>query len=324
MKIFSLFQTTGLILLIMFVGKYIEGIAKKSIVSMIDKILPPQNQLVQSNKVQYIVPKNRWLIIKEEKIVNVSLLNKFDIIRVLPKQKILIDGVVLKIEENSQNQKMEFFVNDSVNYGEDEARQLKVGDRISSGATIVSGSALVQVENALEDSILSKISLQLNQAQNSSGESQNNESITNILQQVSEYFVKGVILLSITILFIWAVVIGFDLIDEQYLKHNVCVICIPFERAVSVMVASCPCVIGLAIPSVVAIALNLAMKHNIIIKNTSSFESINQVKSIIFDKTGTLFTQFDQIFIVKMRLYLKGMGLKGMQKINKMIINFKF
>lgn len=51
-----------------------------------------------------------------------------------------------------------------------------------------------------------------------------------------------------------------------------------------------PCAIGLAIPSVLASSLNLAMKNSILIKKNSVFEKINRIKTVIFDKTGTLFT----------------------------------
>ena len=59
--------------------------------------------------------------------------------------------------------------------------------------------------------------------------------------------------------------------------------------------ASCPCALGLAIPSVIANVLNLAIKSGILIKRTSIFESIKGAKIIAFDKTGTLFTRINKI-----------------------------
>ena len=61
------------------------------------------------------------------------------------------------------------------------------------------------------------------------------------------------------------------------------------------MVASCPCALGLAIPSVIANILNLAIKSGILIKKTSVFEKIKNTKIVAFDKTGTLFTKINQI-----------------------------
>jgi len=65
--------------------------------------------------------------------------------------------------------------------------------------------------------------------------------------------------------------------------------------AISVLVASCPCALGLAIPCVITITLNLAMENSILIKKNSIFDKILKVKSVIFDKTGTLFTKVDKI-----------------------------
>ena len=52
---------------------------------------------------------------------------------------------------------------------------------------------------------------------------------------------------------------------------------------------------GLAIPSVVAITLNLAIKDGILIKKNNLFENLNKLNAIIFDKTGTLFTQAKEL-----------------------------
>lgn len=57
--------------------------------------------------------------------------------------------------------------------------------------------------------------------------------------------------------------------------------------------SSCPCALGLAIPSVIAISLNIAMKLGILIKKNNLFEELNKIKCIFFDKTGTLFTRVE-------------------------------
>lgn len=108
---------------------------------------------------------------------------------------------------------------------------------------------------------------------------------------MSDYFVKIVLIAALIVLVVWIILIATDAVEiDEY-----CVYCQPFMNSISVLVASCPCALGLAIPSVITITLNLAMKHSILLKKNSIFEKISQVKSVIFDKTGTLFTKVDKI-----------------------------
>lgn len=90
---------------------------------------------------------------------------------------------------------------------------------------------------------------------------------------------------------VWFILIG----TEAYTVSQYCKWCFPIERFISVLVASCPCALGLAIPSVIVVTLNMAMKNSILIKKNSVFEKIKKVKAIIFDKTGTLFTKAEKI-----------------------------
>jgi Cu+-exporting ATPase len=76
---------------------------------------------------------------------------------------------------------------------------------------------------------------------------------------------------------------------------GMCDVCWVVERGIGVLVASCPCALGLAVPSVIAIVLNLATKSGILIKNNGIFEKMKIAKTIAFDKTGTLFTRINKI-----------------------------
>jgi len=60
------------------------------------------------------------------------------------------------------------------------------------------------------------------------------------------------------------------------------------ERAVTVMVITCPHALGLAVPLVVAVSTAIAAKNGLLIRNRAAFEKARNIQAIIFDKTGTL------------------------------------
>ena len=216
----------------------------------------------------------------------ISLLDRDDLIEVKGPMKLLVDGVILHLDnENTQGIK----VIDSACYGWDDAFFAQKGDRIKSGAEILEGKAIVQVESVIENSMLCQMSKQLNIVQNNI---ETNESgISVLFSKLAANFVKIIIFFAAVTLVVWLIIVE----AESANIDQFCRWCFPFERAISVLVASCPCALGLAIPSVIVIALNLAMKNSILIKKNTFFEKINRVKCVIFDKTGTLFTKIEEI-----------------------------
>ena len=140
----------------------------------------------------------------------------------------------------------------------------------------------------LEKSLLIEIGTQIKLAQN---QEQSEESgIQAVCKTISSYFVKGVILLSIVTIVTWSLLLAFLEIEIP-----TCAVCWVVERGIRVLVASCPCALGLAVPSVIAIVLNLATKSGILIKNNGIFEKAKKANTIAFDKTGTLFTRINKI-----------------------------
>lgn len=89
---------------------------------------------------------------------------------------------------------------------------------------------------------------------------------------------------------VWAFLLSFG-----WVKVPVCNVCWVVERGIGVLVASCPCALGLAVPSVIAIVLNLATKSGILIRDNNVFENMKKTKIISFDKTGTLFNRIEKI-----------------------------
>lgn len=136
--------------------------------------------------------------------------------------------------------------------------------------------------------MLIEIGTQIKLAQNQ--EESEESGIQAVCKTISSYFVKGVIILSVLTIVTWSLLLTFLEIDIP-----MCSVCWVVERGIGVLVASCPCALGLAVPSVIAIVLNLATKSGILIKNNAIFEKAKKATTIAFDKTGTLFTRINKI-----------------------------
>lgn len=123
-----------------------------------------------------------------------------------------------------------------------------------------------------------------------------------LFKKFSANFVKIILISSAITLIVWIILVAVRAINinagHNTMKKRKCEYCFAIEKAVSVLVVACPCAIGLAVPSVIAISLNLALKAGILIKKTSLFQNLNKVKAICFDKTGTLFNKIDNIELV--------------------------
>ncbi|KAM3127424.1 hypothetical protein pb186bvf_020457 [Paramecium bursaria] len=262
MDIINYFESAGLILTVVTVGKYLEGKAKERIIRMQEQIFPEQ-QLLKTTYVSLIKGSSQNYDINSAQQCEISFLEKGDLIQLKQDMKLLLDG--------------------------EDSFEATQGQRIKSGADIISGDAVFQVEEVLESSMLLQIANQLNLAQSESQEQE--DGISAILKSASQKFVLGVIILSTFVLITWIIIIYFDQIEVD----EFCIWCFPIERAISILVASCPCALGLAVPSVVVISLNMALKSGILIKKNTIFQQINKVKVIVFDKTGTLFTKIDHI-----------------------------
>ncbi|MCS6109225.1 HAD family hydrolase, partial [Clostridium botulinum] len=99
--------------------------------------------------------------------------------------------------------------------------------------------------------------------------------IQNLTDKVSEIFVPVVLSLSILTFLVWYVFLGATLASALI-------------YAVSVVVIACPCALGLATPTALMVGTGRGAKMGILIKNGEVLEEVNDVKTVVFDKTGTI------------------------------------
>jgi Cu2+-exporting ATPase len=192
--------------------------------------------------------------------VPVHLLNKGDKIVIKPGEKIPADGDI--IEGLSA-------VNEAMLTGESKPVTKKKGDEVIGGSINEEGSLTVEVKGTGEDSFLARVIEHVRKAQKSKSKTQD---LANRAASWLTYVTLGSGAIS---LLVWFFIVNQDLAFS-------------LERAVTVMVISCPHALGLAIPLVVAATTSIAAAHGLLIRNRNSFEQARSLSTVIFDKTGTL------------------------------------
>lgn len=159
-------------------------------------------------------------------------------------------------------------VDESALSGESIPVEKSAGDGVSAVCTLVSGYIVIQATHVGKDTTLSKIIGLLEDAAASKAP------IARMADKVSRIFVPAVMGISLITLAVWLAVTG----DAS----------MALDCAVSVLVISCPCALGLATPTAVMVGTGRGASHGILIKSAEALENLHSVKYFLTDKTGTL------------------------------------
>jgi len=183
-----------------------------------------------------------------------------DQVLIKPGEKIPADGVVVKGES---------WVDEAMLTGESTPVARTAGDRVIGGSINGEGSLTIAVKGTGKESFLSQIIQMVRQAQESKSKTQT------FADTAARWLTVIALSCGALTLVTWL----------AFLHH-------PFafgiERAVTVMVITCPHALGLAVPLVVAVSTALAAGNGLLIRNRGAFEGARRLQAVIFDKTGTL------------------------------------
>jgi Cu2+-exporting ATPase len=209
-----------------------------------------------------LMPKDAHKIASGNTTIDIPLeeLVAGDKVLVKPGEKFPADGVVL-IGETS--------VNESMLTGESKAVTKIKGMQIIGGSVNEEGSVTVEVKKTGKDSFLSGVIKLVQEAQESKSRTQD------LANRAAFWLTIIGISAGIITLIVWLVLINKDFAFS-------------LERAVTVMVITCPHALGLAIPLVVAVSTALSARNGLLIRDRAAFEKARNINAIIFDKTGTL------------------------------------
>lgn len=195
----------------------------------------------------------------QEKTVPVEQVKKGDIFVVRPGESIPVDAVVIEGESA---------VNESALTGESIPVDKTVGDSVSGATLNQSGFIKCEAVRVGEDTTLSKIIQMVSDA------SATKAPVAKIADKVSGVFVPVVIGIAILTFIVW-------FLTGQTVGYAL-------TRAISVLVISCPCALGLATPVAIMVGNGVGAKNGILFKTAVSLEETGKVNVVALDKTGTI------------------------------------
>lgn len=191
--------------------------------------------------------------------IPVNLLKAGDKVLIKPGEKIPIDGMVF--EGRSE-------VNEAMITGESVPVDKKDGDEIIGGSINGEGILKFKVSKVGDETFLSQVIKLVREAQASKSQT----------QRLADTAAKWLFYLAVTAgtatFVVW-------MLDGKDISFAV-------ERAVTVIIITCPHALGLATPLVTAVSTSIGAKRGLLIRNRSAFESARKLNSVVFDKTGTL------------------------------------
>lgn len=191
--------------------------------------------------------------------VEASQVTTGDLVVVRPGQKIPVDGIV----ETGTG-----YVDQAAITGESVPVERVQGDPVMAATININGTFKFTATKVGDDTTLAQVIRLVNEAGNSKAP------IARLADKVAGIFVPAVLVIALVTFIGWMIA------------------SMPFEfalsNAVSVLVISCPCALGLATPLAIMVSTGKAAEYGVLIKSASALETLHNVKAIVLDKTGTI------------------------------------
>lgn len=241
----------GLMVIILYdIGKILESIAVNNSRKSIKELMNIKPDYANLKKGDAIIK-----VSPEEVKVN-------DLIIVKPGEKVALDGIIVSGESKLNTQSIT---------GESKLLSVSPGDTILSGTINTSGLLTVKITNTFATSTVSKILSLIDDATDRKAK--------------TETFVSASAKIYTPIVFILAIltVIFLPLLSDVSVKDAI-------YRALVFLVISCPCAIAISVPLSYFSGIGASSKQGILIKGSDYLDAISSIKTIVFDKTGTIST----------------------------------
>ncbi|KAM0484014.1 hypothetical protein ACHAP7_003516 [Fusarium lateritium] len=251
------FETSTLLVTLIMVGRWVAALARQ--------------RAVESISIRSLQASTAILVDKEsgtEREIDTRLLQYGDTFKVLPDTRIPTDGTVLTGSSE---------VDESMLTGEFRPVEKYPKSVVIAGSINGPGVMTVRLNRLPGDNTIHAIAAMVDEAKLSKPKLQD------LADRVASYFVPVVVALTIITFVIWVAV---GMAVRGYGGSEATIQAITY--AITVLIVSCPCAIGLAVPMVIVIASGVAAERGIIFKSADAIEVAHRTSHVVFDKTGTL------------------------------------
>jgi Cu+-exporting ATPase len=246
------FETAGVIITLILLGKSLEAVSKGKTSEAIKKLMG-------------LAPKTA-IVIKDGKEIEIQIdeVETGDIILVKPGEKIPVDGVVTDGFTA---------IDEAMLTGESMPVDKKVGDKVYAASINKNGLIKFRATKIGADTALAQIIKLVEDAQGSKAP------IAKVADIVSGYFVPIVFGIALVAFIAWMIGYGGNISEKVVFSLTI---------FISVLVIACPCALGLATPTAIMVGTGMGAKNGILIKGGEALETTHKIKTVIFDKTGTI------------------------------------
>lgn len=248
------FETSTLLVTLIMFGRYVAALARQ--------------KAVESISIRSLQAPTAILVGDEEREVDVRLLQYGDTFKVLPDSKIPTDGTV--VSGSSE-------VDESMVTGESRPVEKYTNSAVIAGSINGAGTLIVRLNRLPGDNTISAIADMVDEAKLSKPKMQE------IADRVASYFVPVIVTLTIIVFCAW---IAVGIAVQGRSASDAAIQAITY--AITVLIVSCPCAIGLAVPMVIVIGSGVSAERGVIIKSADPLELAYKASHVVLDKTGTL------------------------------------